>query len=171
MSASLTSIPNDAQLLGGRGITLSRLEQLQNKPDVGAYKRAEMRAARLAARARDRACEARESKKVDRKDDIEGDSDGQQEEDASRDDQENGEAWEEDVDEEESLLSPDDSILILTGANASGKSVFLKTVALIVYMVRNSQTRLHMINITDTENYTGTHRLLCSGQESYRRRD
>lgn len=55
--------------------------------------------------------------------------------------------------EEEALLSPDDSILILTGANASGgrradrcirnyadaqiltgKSVFLKTVALIVYM-------------------------------------
>jgi len=33
------------------------------------------------------------------------------------------------------LLSPDDSILILTGANASGKSVFLKTVAIIVYMV------------------------------------
>jgi AAA15 family ATPase/GTPase len=36
------------------------------------------------------------------------------------------------------LLSPDDSILILTGANASGKSVFLKTVAIIVYMVRLS---------------------------------
>lgn len=44
----------------------------------------------------------------------------------------------EEGDEEEysDLLSPDDSILILTGANASGKSVFLKTVALIVYMVR-----------------------------------
>lgn len=36
---------------------------------------------------------------------------------------------------EESLLSPDDSVLILTGANASGKSVFSKSVAIIVFMV------------------------------------
>lgn len=42
---------------------------------------------------------------------------------------------EEDDEMEEDLLSPDDSVLILTGANASGKSVFLKTVAIIVYMV------------------------------------
>jgi cytoskeletal protein RodZ len=42
----------------------------------------------------------------------------------------------EEQEEEETLLSPDDSVLILTGANASGKSVFLKSVAIIVYMVR-----------------------------------
>lgn len=43
---------------------------------------------------------------------------------------------EEEDEENEDLLSPDDSIIILTGANASGKSVFLKMVAIIVYMVR-----------------------------------
>ena len=47
---------------------------------------------------------------------------------------------EEEEEDQGSLLSPDDSILILTGANASGKSVFLKTVAIIIYMVRISLT-------------------------------
>lgn len=45
------------------------------------------------------------------------------------------EEQDEEEEEYEDRLSPDDSILILTGANASGKSVYLKTVALIIFMV------------------------------------
>lgn len=59
------------------------------------------------------------------------------------------------------LLSPDDSILILTGANASGKSVFLKTVAIIVYMVSISRLEMEGKLLTSSS-CSGSHRMLRS---------
>ena len=90
---SIFSVKNDAQLLGGNGITEAQLREIEAKPDVRALKEAEREERR---REREEKGEAP----------VEGEDDNIEEE------------------EEEILLNPDDSILILTGANASGKSTF-----------------------------------------------
>lgn len=124
--------------MGGRGVTKARLEEIQNKPDPRALRAAMRAAERLEAinsamsngvprdQAENMADELMKTKvkvvNVKREDGsteaVEMDEDEAEEREA------------------EDLLSPDDSVLILTGANASGKSVFLKSVAIIVYMVR-----------------------------------
>lgn len=96
---------------------MERLEELESKPDIGAYKRAEQKAERVAQQAANKKRLMKDTKFV-----IQDDGTVYEDSESSQ--------------EEENLLSPDDSMLILTGANASGKSVFLKTVALIVYIVR-----------------------------------
>lgn len=122
-------------------MTKARLEEIQNKPDAKALKAATRAAERLEAvnsaiangvpreEAENMADELIKTKtkfvNVKMEDgtvkavEVDDNDEGDQEQE-----------------EEESLLSPDDSVLILTGANASGKSVFLKSVAIIVYMVR-----------------------------------
>jgi predicted ATPase len=93
-------------MVGGRGISVQRLREIENKPDMRAIKAAEQAARKRAAL---------------RGELYEG---------------ENNDMQPEEEEEEEDLLSPDDSVAVLTGANGSGKSVFLKMVAIIVYMVR-----------------------------------
>lgn len=95
-------------MVGGRGISVQRLREIENKPDMRAIKAAEQ-AARKRAALRGEVQEGDEN-------------DMQPEED----------------EEDEDLLSPDDSVAVLTGANGSGKSVFLKMVAIIVYMVSSA---------------------------------
>lgn len=127
-------------MVGGRGISKARLEEIQDKPDAETLRAATRAAERLEAvnsamangvsreEAENMADELMKTKtkfvKVKMEDGsmkaVEVDDDGMEDENAQ---------------EEESLLSPDDSLLILTGANASGKSVFLKSVAIIVFMV------------------------------------
>lgn len=85
---------------------MQRLREIENKPDMRAIKAAEQ-AARKRAALRGEVYEGENN-------DMQPDQD----------------------EEEEHLLSPDDSVAVLTGANGSGKSVFLKMVAIIVYMVR-----------------------------------
>ena len=94
-------------MVGGRGISVQRLREIENKPDMRAIKAAEQAARKRAA--------------------LRGELYGAENDDMQAED---------DEEEEEDLLSPDDSVAVLTGANGSGKSVFLKMVALIVYMVR-----------------------------------
>lgn len=131
-------MPNDAHLVGGRGVSRARLEEIQNKPDPKTLKEAVRAAERLEAinsavangvSQEDAEAMADELLKKKSKTVTIKTEDGETK---------TIQIEEEEVDAsemEEDLLSPDDSILILTGANASGKSVFLKTVAIIVYMV------------------------------------
>lgn len=135
------SVPNDGHLVGGRGVTRARLEEIQNKPDPKALREAARAAEKMEAInsaiangvAREDAVALAEElmntkykKKIVTIKTEEGETKTIELEEAQD---------EEDDEMEEDLLSPDDSVLILTGANASGKSVFLKTVAIIVYMV------------------------------------
>ena len=96
-------------MVGGRGISVQRLREIENKPDMRAIKAAEEAARKRAA--------------------LHGEV---------YEGQNNDMQAEENDEEEEDLLSPDDSVAVLTGANGSGKSVFLKMVAIIVYMVRRN---------------------------------
>jgi sRNA-binding protein len=87
------SVKNDAQLLGGNGISAAQLREIEAKPDIKALKEAEREERRKQREERGEIAEV-------------GDDVG------------------EDDEEEEILLNPDDSILILTGANASGEIPF-----------------------------------------------
>lgn len=132
---------NDAHLVGGQGVTRARLEEIQNKPDSKTLK-----AARLAAE-REEAIASAMANGVSRADaeavaDELGKKKARQMTIKTEDGETkivmldgDGNAVMKEDEEAEALLSPDESILILTGANASGKSVFLKSVAIIVYMV------------------------------------
>lgn len=104
---------NDAQLVGGRGISPEELDRITSKPDVSSILR------------RERKLEARRQAAADASDATDADLDDANDSEGEDDAEDS---------EDEHLLSPDDSILVLTGANASGKSVFLKMVAIIVYM-------------------------------------
>lgn len=109
----MRSVKNDAQLVGGRGISPAELDRITSKPDVSSILR------------RERNLEAKRRAAADASDATEADMNHANDTQGEDDDEDS---------EDEHLLSPDDSILVLTGANASGKSVFLKMVAIIVYM-------------------------------------
>jgi sRNA-binding protein len=89
------SVKNDAQLLGGNGISAAQLREIEAKPDIKALKEA-----------------GREERRKQREE--RGEAAAEAEDELVEDDEE----------EEEILLNPDDSILILTGANASGEIPF-----------------------------------------------
>jgi hypothetical protein len=162
-SSSHCSVPNDAHLVGARGVSLARFEEIQNKPDAKTLK------ATTRAAERTELINSAISNGIPRDqaevmaDDFMNNKNGKQK--FTKVKTEDGDIQmvpvedEDDDDDDletETLLSPDDSILILTGANASGKSVFLKSVAILVYMV-SSAIRLICVFTYSETSFTGTH--------------
>ena len=118
----LRSVKNDAHFIGGRGISTRMLEKMEEKPSVMAKVQAERQ-----EQMQDASSMSAELTEHTKSDKVVTSEETEESEEAEY---------------QRLLLSPDDSILILTGANASGKSVFLKTVAMIVFMVHLISDRL-----------------------------
>lgn len=153
------------------------LEELANKPDISAFLREERRHAKRDAAARRNASQAPDGADASQVEDSQAivaeirdtimanvrEKYGPVETEGEGDN---------DDESEELLLSPDDSMMILTGANASGKSVYLKATALIVYMV-GAPSRMKPSNRTKAELVLfippGSHRKLRSRRESHHR--